>query len=413
MIKRSLTEFLSGRRCTLLGVGPMSKNCVDATIELANDHEVPLMLIASRRQIECEAMGGGYVNGWSTESFAKYVIDKDKKGKVILARDHGGPWQADFEKQQEMSLRHAMASAKESFRMDIECGFEVIHVDPSIDIHGTLSLEGALQRLYDLYEYCWTVARQNQRNILLEIGTEEQSGNANSQEQLEYVLNEVASFCHKNRLPRPTFVVVQTGTKVMETRNVGSFDSPVRIADELPVEIQLLRMIQICNRSGVLVKQHNTDYLSDEALSWHPKLGIHSANVAPEFGVAETRALLQLLGEYHLSDLEERFLTLAYDSGRWKKWMLADSSATDRDRAVIAGHYVFGEPAFAEIKRDAQARLPELSVDGFLKEEVKKEILRYMRLFSLLGGKSVSINHSETLNFCTRGRDSLRSGHPS
>lgn len=389
MIKRNLTGFLSGRRCTLLGVGPMSKNCVDAAIELANDHEVPLMLIASRRQIECQAMGGGYVNGWSTESFAKYVIEKDKKGKIILARDHGGPWQADFEKQQGMSLRHALASAKESFRVDIECGFEVIHVDPSIDIHGTLSQEDALQRLYDLYEYCWTIARQNQHDILLEIGTEEQTGNANSQEQLEYVLNEVASFCHTNRLPKPTFVVVQTGTKVMETRNVGSFDSPVRIADELPIEIQLLKMIQICNRAGVLVKQHNTDYLSDEALSWHPKLGIHSANIAPEFGVAETRALLHLLGENHLDDLEERFLALAYNSGRWKKWMLPDGSATDWDRAVIAGHYVFGEPAFLEIKQEAQTRLPGLSVDGFLKEEVKKKILRYMHHFALLSGKNV------------------------
>ena len=390
MIKRSLTDFFAMRHCTLLGVGPMSKNCVDATIELANEYEVPLMLIASRRQIECQKMGGGYVNGWTTESFAEYVIGKDKKGKVILARDHGGPWQADFERQQGMSLRRAMASAKESFRVDIESGFEVIHIDPSISIHGVISQEDVLQMLYDLYEYCCNVAQRNQREILLEIGTEEQSGSTNSQEQLEYVLDSMTSFCHKNHLPKPTFVVVQTGTRVMETRNVGAFDSPIRISDELPVEIQLPRMIQICNRAGVMVKQHNTDYLSDEALSWHPKLGIHSANVAPEFGVAETRALLHLLEDNHLGDLSDRFLTLAYHSGRWKKWMLPDSAANDRDRAVIAGHYVFGEAAFADIKQEAQARLPDLSVDGFLKEEVKQKILRYMRHFSLLGGGGVA-----------------------
>ena len=52
MIQRKLDSFMAKRRCTLLGVGPMSKNCVDVTIELANNHKIPLMLIASRRQID-------------------------------------------------------------------------------------------------------------------------------------------------------------------------------------------------------------------------------------------------------------------------------------------------------------------------------------------------------------------------
>ena len=46
-------------------------------------------------------------------------------------------------------------------------------------------------------------------------------------------------------------------------------------------------MIKICNQYKIYMKEHNADYLSDEVLSWHPRLGIHSANVAPEFGVAE------------------------------------------------------------------------------------------------------------------------------
>ena len=126
MIKEKLIRFMNSRRCTLLGVGPMSKNCVDAAIELSNDHEIPLMLIASRRQIDAEEFGGGYVNNWSTERFAEYVIKNDRKGKIILARDHGGPWQNDFEKEQKLSLRNAMESAKRSFRIDIESGFEKI-----------------------------------------------------------------------------------------------------------------------------------------------------------------------------------------------------------------------------------------------------------------------------------------------
>ena len=59
----------------------MSKNCVDAAINLANEYKSPIILIASRRQIECEEFGGGYVNNWSTEKFSHYVKSKDKNKK--------------------------------------------------------------------------------------------------------------------------------------------------------------------------------------------------------------------------------------------------------------------------------------------------------------------------------------------
>ena len=64
---------------------PMSVNCVDAVIELSNESNIPLMLIASRRQIDSEFFGGGYVNNWSTEKFASYIKDRDKNKKVIFA----------------------------------------------------------------------------------------------------------------------------------------------------------------------------------------------------------------------------------------------------------------------------------------------------------------------------------------
>lgn len=387
MIHQRLEAFLNKRRCTLLGVGPMSVNCVDAAIELANDHEVPLLLIASRRQIDSEEFGGGYVNNWTTQEFAQYVTDRDKKGKILLARDHGGPWQSLKEKEAGLGLRRAMDSAKSSYRADIEAGFQVIHIDPSVDIHGKPDVDEVLDRVFDLYEYCWTQAQQNRQEIIFEIGTEEQSGSTNSQEELDYTLNAVKQFCAKNRLPQPTFVVIQCGTRVMEARNVGSFDSPIRVADEIPAEIQLPKMIEICNRHGIFMKEHNTDYLSDEALQWHPRLGIHAANVAPEFGVAETRALLNVLESNGLTGFAERFLEIAYDSKKWDKWMLPDTKATDRDRSIIAGHYVFAKDACQELKKEAANELSKKGIDleSYLKEQVKQSILRYLVNFRLVG----------------------------
>jgi len=83
MIQQKLSEYLSTNRCTLLGVGPMSVNCVDAAIELANEYTIPIMLIASRRQIDSAQFNGGYVNNWTTSEFADYVRSKDKKKKKI------------------------------------------------------------------------------------------------------------------------------------------------------------------------------------------------------------------------------------------------------------------------------------------------------------------------------------------
>ena len=387
MIRRKLEAFMSTRRCTLLGVGPMSRNCVDATIELANEHEVPILMIASRRQIEAKEQGGGYVNQWSTQDFAEYVLERDRKGMVILSRDHGGPWQNTWEVEQKLSLRKAMESAKQSYRVDIESGFEFIHIDPSIDLQGPPKVDDVLMRIFELYEYCWKVAQEKNREIIFEIGTEEQSGTGtNSMAELDYTLAKTREFCVQNGLPAPTFIVVQTGTRTLETKNVGSFDSPFRVANELPAEIQIPKILEVCRKHGIFMKEHNTDYLSDDALSWHPKLGIHAANVAPEFGVAETRALMSVLRENGMGASADEFARISFESGKWKKWMIPGTKATDLDRAVISGHYVFSNPAVVELKAKAQTALSAkgIDLDAHLKTKVKESIYRYLKCFQLL-----------------------------
>ena len=78
-----LKNFLKKKRCTLLGAGPMSLNCVDSVIELSDKFNVPIILIASRRQIDSEYFGGGYVNNWDTKNFSKYIKTKNKKKRLF------------------------------------------------------------------------------------------------------------------------------------------------------------------------------------------------------------------------------------------------------------------------------------------------------------------------------------------
>mgnify|MGYP001212347232 CR=1 FL=1 len=75
MISQRLLKVINQKK-TLLGVGPMSKNCVDASIQLSGEYRIPLMLIASRRQIDSKEFGGGYVNNWTTKNFSEYVKKK-------------------------------------------------------------------------------------------------------------------------------------------------------------------------------------------------------------------------------------------------------------------------------------------------------------------------------------------------
>ena len=386
MIKYLLEDYIREKKTTFLGVGPMSVNCIDSSIELSKEYNIPMMLIASRRQIDSDEMGGGYVNNWSTENFCQYIKENTKSGKIILARDHGGPWQNNFEQSSNMTLEEAMLSAKKSFEVDIDSGFSVLHIDPSIDIHNNTNTDEIIDRACELYGHSWEYAKSKNKDIIFEIGTEEQSGSTNTAEELDYTLSKMLTFCEKNKMSKPFFVVIQTGTKVMELRNVGSLESSIRIENELPPEIQIPMMIDICKKYGVYLKQHNTDYLSSETLKWHPKLGIHAANVAPEYGVTETLAFLEILETNKLHSLSEQFLNLSLNSKKWDKWMIDDTVASDRERSIIAGHYVFSTEQFKSIKKEASEVLlqKDINIDDFMKNRIKQSIVRYLKNFRLL-----------------------------
>jgi hypothetical protein len=89
--------------------------------------------------------------------------------------------------------------------------------------------------------------------------------------------------------------------------------------------------------------------------------GVGAVNIAPEYGVTETTAFLTLLEGLELTALRDDFLALAYNSGSWRKWF-DGADATDLQRSIAAGHYVFATDAFREIKRHA-----EIAFQGQLK----------------------------------------------
>ena len=134
------------------------------------------------------------------------------------------------------------------------------------------------------------------------------------------------------------------------------------------------------------MKEHNADYLTDDSLKWHPRIGIHAVNVAPEFGVCESRALVDLLKENNRRKELKLFYDISYNSNKWKKWMKKNSIKSDKERAIISGHYIFSKPEFIEIKNKIKHDLKNknINLDFVLKEKVKHSILRYMKNFRLI-----------------------------
>jgi len=180
-------------------------------------------------------------------------------------------------------------------------------------------------------------------------------------------------------LPEPLFVVVQTGTKVMEMSNVGDFNTAQR--RETAAE-KIKKLVSICRRERMMIKAHNGDYMSDESLREFGKLGVGGINIAPEMGVVETRTLLDLFKRCGLTSSRDQFIRLAVDSEKWKKWIAPDSRITDMDRALIAGHYVYSTKPFLELKSELAVHLEKQgeSLDQLLKNEVKRAIRRYIEL---------------------------------
>ena len=134
------------------------------------------------------------------------------------------------------------------------------------------------------------------------------------------------------------------------------------------------------------MKEHNTDYLSDESLYWHPRLGIHASNVAPEFGVTETKEFLKVLEENGLNSIVDEFLELSFCSRKWEKWLLKPTFSSDREKAIIAGHYIFSTKEFFQLKEKASKELlkKNIVIDEVLKGSIKHAIGRYLKNFRLI-----------------------------
>ncbi len=335
------------------------------------------MVIASRRQVDSKETGGGYVESWTTQEFARYVRARVSADRLALCRDHGGPWQHPAER--DFSPDEAMASCLRSFRDDILCGFDLLHIDTSAEGKGLADEAIAIDRLVELYRQCHTIAQSQERTVEFEIGFEAQGIDTDHPRKFAEKLEVVLERLSRLGLPRPLFVVAQTGTKVEETQNVGAI-----MFASVAVQCANEGMSAVCREKGVGLKAHNADYLPADRIRHLQRSGIAALNVAPEFGVVETRTICNVLRDFGLHRELIEFKNLSISSGLWVKWMREDTKATDDDRAEIAGHYTFGTEPFRRIRDKLRALCTAKSfdLDAHIQGMISRHITRYFDNFA-------------------------------
>ena len=406
-MNKSIREVVSilqekNLKTTLLGIGPMSEVVIRATLELGRDMKFPVMLIASRNQIDSKELGGGYVMGWDQKAFSdsvKKIADEiGFDGLLYLCRDHGGPWQRDNEKNSKIPEKEAIDKAKASYLADLEAGFNLLHIDPTKDpnISVAVPMDTVIARTLELMEYTENQAQKlGLSDISYEVGTEETAGGLISTDAFESFIEKLLKNLDQRGLPHPAFIVGQTGTLVKMDINAGKFDQD-----------NTIKLCRIARKYGIGFKEHNADYLPLDILKAHPELEITSANVAPEFGLAETKALLKLAemeekaanGNIKLSNFPEMIGNAALKCNRWKKWLLPeDAHLTEKDIAqsheklkcvtCVCGHYVFDQPEIKKAREKMYRNLIDLKIlespESKVIEAVKDSIMNYVNAFNL------------------------------
>ena len=292
-------------------IGPMSKNVVDCVIKHGRQHAVGF--IPSRRQIDyC----GGYVNGWTTESFSNYVEKNDTP--ALICRDHGGEMQGKDPD-----------DGFESFFEDCKY-FDLIHVDP---FRVSKTIRDAAKRTEEIITKLWN------RNpyVMYEVGTEEAIFKYEP-EELVWFLTSLREQLTEEQFHQIKYAVVQSGTRLdLSTRtNTGNFNNK-----------RLKKFIQVVKSFDLMSKEHNGDYLTDSFdVEVRFENGLDAINIAPEYGQVES--------EYYLEECKkdkeifERLYQICYNSGKWRKW-IPDINRVSKDQLIMTCcHYVLSDQQFVE-----------------------------------------------------------------
>ncbi|MER3373083.1 MAG: class II D-tagatose-bisphosphate aldolase, non-catalytic subunit [Allomuricauda sp.] len=319
----------TGVNRTILAACPNSFSVMKAALKSAKRANAPIKFATTLNQVDLE----GAYTGLTPEQFVKTIRQEAEsinlKSPVIIAIDHGGPWLKDQHRLQKLSISEAMDEVKKSFVAAIDAGYDLIHVDPTIDITlgpgEIIDIEVVADRTVELIKHC-EMYRESKSlpRIAYEVGTEEVHGGLVDLKVFNQFFDLLKAGLEQEGLSNtwPCFVVGKVGTDLHTTE----FDPEV--ADII---------VQIADDYGSVIKGHYSDNVTNPEA--YPASGMGGANVGPEFTEREYEGLMELVEiEARLfdggkipkkSDLKEVLWQAVIASNRWQKWLSEGESTED------------------------------------------------------------------------------------
>lgn len=400
IIQRIIDLRAHGTQVTLLAVCPNSDAVLEAAIKVAAVNNMPMLFAATLNQVDRD---GGYT-GWTPRAFvarmkelaAKHACDSP----LYPCLDHGGPWLRDAHTRDGLSLAETMGEVKATLTACLEAGYALLHVDPTVD--RTLPpgqpppIEVVVERTVELIAHAESVRqRLGVQPVSYEVGTEEVHGGLVDLPSFDRFLTglrvglDTAGLAHA----WPCFVVGKVGTDLHTT----TFDpeSARRLYD---------RVVPL----GSLIKGHYTDWVENPAD--YPATGMGGANVGPEFTATELAALHELYEREAVlleanpgvtpSGFTEILKTAVLDSGRWRKWLIADEvgrafdelAPPRREWLVATGaRYVWTDPRVLDARQRLYDNIRSLRTaqgefvnpNDLIVDRVARNIKQYVDAFNL------------------------------
>ena len=381
---------------TIFAACPNSPTVIRASLRAAKRNNAPIYFAATLNQVDCD---GGYT-GMTQEDFTRLVRFETERvhftGPVIVAIDHGGPWLKDRQRTEKWSTEDAMNGVKKSFEAAVLAGYDLIHVDPTVDINvpkgEIIDIHVVAARTVELIAHTETFRKsKGLPAISYEVGTEEVHGGLADETTFDTFISELKKGLINAGLPDiwPCFIVGKVGTDLDTTL----FDGEV--AKRLTSKVRPL---------GSYIKGHYTDDVANP--QDYPLCGMGAANVGPEFTISEYRALCeleQMEKDYHaegrvavLSHMKEILLDEVHESHRWEKWLHADEQGLDlceltpeRQDWIVATccRYIWQQPRPLAARGTLYANLTRLGIDAeeIVLGRIERDMDKYFRAFNLIG----------------------------
>ncbi len=376
---------------TLLAICPNSYNVLLAALRSAKRSDAPIKFAATLNQVDIDR---GYT-GWTQIDLVRIIKEESYKigyeGPVIIAVDHGGPWLKDIQSIEQWNLIKCMDWIKKSFEAAILAGYDLIHIDPTVDIFDKkINIEIVAERTSELIFHCESfIKKNNLAPISYEVGTEEVHGGLTDINTFKKFLHLLKEGLKNKNLEHvwPIFIVAKVGTDLHTT----TFDKKTAQT-----------VVSLASSYCSFIKGHYTDFVSNP--EDYPNSGIGAANVGPEFTAAEYDALDELskienklYNEDKISinsNFKEELEKAVIDSNRWKKWLLKGEKSLytitkERKNWILktSCRYIWAKP---EIKCSQALLYNNLSLNGIDGKnwtimKIESVIDKYFRAFNLIG----------------------------